>query len=259
VDAYSKIRLYLRSSVALRTLNLRGCPLIPKRLWPGVPSSRNAYNTFVLWIRQLGLEQAATVLDVGANHGDFAQAASACFPSAKVFLFEPVPDLQRKLAGMIRVRRPNWQMVACALGSQPGTFPLYVDQGDDETGSLAGFTEDYLEANPRARPSHEILCEVRTLDDVAREQSITAIDLLKIDVEGFEFEVIRGGLNALQTTRSIIAEVSLIRRTTESQIPLLGMLNVLTDLGFHVVDVVPSLFEPARPWHPVEFNVLMRR
>ena len=259
MNASAKLFLYLRSAAALRSPNLRGLPLLPKGLSRGAPYSRNAYNDFLLWIRQLGLSAASSVIDVGANHGDFAQAASAFFPTAGVLLFEPLPDMQSHLQGLIRSGQSRWQLMPCALGSEPGRFPLFVDDTDDAIGSFTGFTEDYLKINPQARPTREVICEVRTLDEVTRERQIKTIDLLKIDVEGFEFEVLKGAAASLQFTRAVVVEVSLVRRAPGTGHPLVEMLDLLIRAGFHVVDVIPSLFEPAAPWKPAEFNLLMRR
>jgi FkbM family methyltransferase len=259
VNAASKLLLYLRSVVALRSPNLAGLPLIPKAISRSLPYSRNAYNSFLLWIHQLGLTCANTILDVGANHGDFARAASTVFPAAAVYLFEPLPDMQAYLTGLIQHGQRTWSLVPCALGSEPGQFPLFIDDDDDAIGSFTGFTEEYLRANPRARPTREIMCQVQILDEVARERGFETIDLLKIDVEGFEFEVLKGAALSLQRTRAVIVEVSLVRRASGTGHPLVAMLDLLTRTGFHVVDIIPSLFDPALPWKPAEFNVLMRR
>jgi tRNA G46 methylase TrmB len=72
-------------------------PLVPKRWWPSVPYNRTSYNEFILWIKSLGLTSASWVIDVGANHGDFAQAASTVFPDAKILLIEPVSTLHAEL------------------------------------------------------------------------------------------------------------------------------------------------------------------
>lgn len=248
-----------RSAIALRSANLAGFPLIPKAFWRAAPYSRNAFNTFLTWIQQLDLGRASTILDVGANHGDFARAGSRIFPEAKVLLFEPVPALQSYLERVITVLRPNWRIAPFALGSQPGSFPLFVDDADDAIGSFTGFTEEYLKANPRARPTREITCEVRTLDTFVAEEKLGGIDLMKIDVEGFEFEVLAGARAALQQTRAVIVEVSLVRRQTTAGNPLVQMLEALTASGFSVVDVIPSLFAPEEPWRPTEFNLLARR
>jgi FkbM family methyltransferase len=254
VNAVAKLLPYFRSAAALRSPNFPGFPLIPKSHARRVPHSRNAYNSFVLWIQRLTLPAAKTVLDVGANHGDFAQAANAIFPDATVLLFEPLPDMQVYIGGLIDSGRRNWTLVPSALGSSPGEFALHIDDHDDSIGSFTGFTEEYLAANPRAKPSRTIMCAVRTLDDEMRERNLGSIDLLKIDVEGFEFDVLKGATVALQRERAIIIEVSLIRRAPGTAHPLVDMLELLTNAGFQVVEIIPSLFDPAVPWKPAEFT-----
>jgi len=259
VKLIENLRAHGHSAFALRSLNLAGFPLIPKSLWPAAPYSRHAFNSFLVWIHQLGLKSASTILDVGANHGDFARAASTLFPAARVFLFEPLPDLQTYLARVVARLRLPWTVVPEALGSQRGSFPMFIDESDDAIGSFTGFTDDYLKANPKARPTREITCEVRSLDEVMRERGLNRIDLMKIDVEGFEFEVLKGAASGLRRTRAVVIEVSLVRRQTTNGHPLLEMLGLLSGAGFDVVDVIPSLFAPEAPWKPTEFNVLARR
>lgn len=244
--------------MARRAPHLSGAPCLPKALLPDAPYSRAAYNSFVVWIQQLGLSSVATVVDVGANHGDFSRAASLLFPSAKVLLVEPLPKLQQLLQGVIEKRRPNWRLIPCALGSQPGRFPLFVDENRDDIGSLVGFSDEYRAVRPEARASREILCDVKTLDAVSTEFGLHGIDLLKIDVEGFEFEVLNGASEILRKTTAVIVEVSLVRRS-DAQNALLEMLERLVRGGFEVVNVIPSLFDQREPWRPREFNVLVRR
>jgi predicted DCC family thiol-disulfide oxidoreductase YuxK len=137
-------------------------------------------------------------------------------------------------------------------------MPLYVAQ-DDAIGSLAGFSEEYAAVNAGAKPSHQIECRVRTLDEVAAQHGIAAIDLLKIDVEGYEFEVLAGAGEALAKTKAVVVEVSLVRNPSRHSSALLKMLNLLTDAGFDIVRVIPSLFDRRESWKPVEFNILARR
>ncbi len=258
VEALNKIALYLHAAVALRSPHWTGLPLLPRSLSGDGPHSRSAYNSFIAWIKYLALPSATTIVDVGANHGDFARAANVWFPDAKILLVEPLPKMQRHLEESIRSRRPNWHLLPCAFGAQPGRLPLSVDENRDDIGSLAGFSEEYLRANPEARASREIICDVKTLDDAATELRIDHIDLLKIDVEGFEFEVLKGAGRMMERTTSIVVEVSLVRKVSESN-ALVEMLNRLTNHGFDIVAVIPSLFDPKEPWRPREFNILARR
>jgi FkbM family methyltransferase len=258
VNALNKCQLYFRAAAALRSPNWPGLPLIPKPFGSGFPGNRSEYNSFILWIKKLGLPAAQRIVDVGANQGDFARAAGACFPGAEVLVAEPLPKMQRCLEQIIRVEQKKWRLLPCALGAEPGRLPLFVDEQRDNIASLAGFNADYLKANPDARPAAETLCEVKTLDAVAAELHLEQIDLLKIDVEGFEFEVLKGAARMLPKTTAIIIEVSLVRKTGAGN-ALVEMLALLIRNGFHVVNVIPSLFAPDEPWKPGEFNVLARR
>jgi FkbM family methyltransferase len=254
-----KLLLYLRSIQALKSPNAVGLPIIPKALWPRVPYSRNAYNTFIDWLSRLALGEVRVVLDVGANHGDFSNAASAMYASADIYLFEPLPHLQQDLRQRMTHHARSWHLMPFALGSQPGTFPLYIDEMNDSIGSLTQFSSEYLAANPAARPTREISCEVRRLDDILPELGVPSIDVMKVDVEGFEFEVFEGALSSLAITRALIVEVSLVRRPLREGNPLVKMSELLIGQGFDIVDVIPSLYDPCAHWKPVEFNVLARR
>jgi FkbM family methyltransferase len=258
MEALNKIGLYLQAAAALRSPHWLGLPLLPKSLRADVPHSRAAYNSFIIWIKRLALPSASLIVDAGANHGDFSRAANTCFPETAVILIEPLPKLQHYLEQTLRDLRKKWRLLPCALGAGPGRLPLFVDENRDDTASLAGFSEEYLKANPQARASREILCEVKTLDTVTAEMRIDHIDLLKIDVEGFEFEVLKGASHILSKTLALIVEVSLVRKTGTSN-PLVEMLDHLTKHGFDIVNVIPSLMDPLEPWRPREFNILARR
>lgn len=258
MNALNRIVLYLRAAASLRSPLWLGLPLVPKSLYSGFPGNRAAYNSFILLIRQLGLSDARLIVDVGANCGDFALAASTCFPEAQIFVVEPLPKMQRLLQQAIQRGGKKWQLLPCALGAEPRKLPLFVDKERDDIGSLVGFSEEYLKVNSRAQPVSDVICEVRTLDAVAVEKSFEKIDLLKIDVEGFEFEVLRGAGQILRKTIAVLVEVSLVRKAGTSN-QLVAMLDLLARNGFQIVNVIPSLFDPDQRWKATEFNILARR
>jgi FkbM family methyltransferase len=258
VNAFEKAQVYFRASAALRNLNLKGLPFLPKRLFALPVQNRGAYNEFVTWIYLLRLNSARWIVDVGANHGDFAEAATAFFPEANILLVEPVPQLHDELQRRCARNGGKWLLEKCALGAEEAVLPLHVAADQDAIGSLAGFSPEYQRLNPQSEIT-QISCKVRQLDAVAVERKISGIDLLKIDVEGFEFEVVKGAVRALEFTRALIVEVSLVRRSTDVTNPLVAMLDLVTTHGFQVVNVLPSIFDPSCPWKPVEFNILARK
>jgi FkbM family methyltransferase len=253
-----KIGNYILACCALRRLNLKGCPFLPKALTRLPLHNRSEFNTFIAWMKILQINQAGWIVDVGANHGDFSHAASAGFPSARCLLIEPLPRLHGELERRCKSSGGHWFLEKCALGAANCRMPLYVAQ-NDAIGSLAGFSEEYTAVNAGARPSNQLECQVRTLDEVAAQHGIAAIDLLKIDVEGFEFEVLEGARKSLAKTEAVVVEVSLVRNPSCHSSALLRMLNLLADAGFDIVRVIPSLFDRRESWKPVEFNILARR
>jgi hypothetical protein len=129
----------------------------------------------------------------------------------------------------------------------------------DDIGSLVGFGGSHQEnARSTSRPE-KILCEVRPLDSFAAKSSQGKIDLLKIDVEGFEFEVLQGGQQVLAQTQAVLVEVSLMRDDMLTPDRLGRMLELLARAGLMAVEVIPSWFSAKNPWLPVEFNILAKR
>lgn len=253
-----RLATHLRAAAVLRGPNLRGWPLIPKRFWPEAPHNRTLFNQFVIWIDRLRLERVRSVVDVGANHGDFAQAASALFPETDVLLVEPLPILHAELERRAARRASHWKLAKYALSRERGTAALHIDEKLDDIASLVGFSDQYLRSNPNARSEKTLSCEVCTLDDLCAERGIREIDLLKIDVEGFEFEVLEGARAMLSATRALVVEVSLIRRSGDAD-AIERILKLFRTFGFQLVDLLPSIFSNEAPWCPVEFNVLARR
>lgn len=259
MNTWNKIESYARASFVRGSLNLKGCPLLPKKCWNQPLHNRGAFNTFLIWIHHLHLQEVNWVLDVGANHGDFAEAVATIFPKANVLLVEPLTQLHGELEHRCANNKGRWLLEKSALGAADAVMPIYIANANDAIGSLAGFSREYRAANPGMETVRQESCNVTTLDNVSARHQIKTVDLLKIDVEGFEFEALRGGLNTLANTRSIIIEVSFVRKASKIKEPLLEMLALLVHEGFQIIEIVPSLYDPIEYWKPLEFNVIARR
>lgn len=252
-----KLSLYLRAAAATHSANLAGLPLLPKSRH--TPSCRGSYNTFILWIKQLGLPRASQIIDVGANRGDFARAASACFPASRIWLFEPLPKLWPELERLAAYYKPPWSVQRFALGAAAGHLPLQVATGNDGIGSFLGFSDEYRHGTSAPIRMEAVDTRIERLDDFCAREGIQSIDLLKIDVEGFEFDVLAGGAQMLRHTTGLIIEISLIRKEGGAPEALEQMLRLLNRAGFYVIDLIPSLFSRLEPWKPLEYNLLARR
>jgi FkbM family methyltransferase len=259
-DWSRKLSLYLRAALETRSINWRGLPILPKTFLSDPPYNRASYNEFLLWIRQsIQLRDASIVFDIGANHGDFAKAASACFSSAQIFLFEPLPNLQSELQSQASRYGGRWHIEPIALGASNSVLPFHVDPTNDAIGSFTGFSSSYNRVTGSRDPA-VIDVQVETLDDFCRKRNINHIDLTKIDVEGFEFDVLKGARSMLPNISALIVETSLIRTADGKPTPLLDIVQQLTECGFYIVALFPMFSrEGDEQWRPCEYNVLARK
>ncbi|MCC5827989.1 MAG: FkbM family methyltransferase [Phycisphaeraceae bacterium] len=135
------------------------------------------------------LRPGDTLLDIGANHGSFSIVATTQLGAeGAIYAFEPQPRLnalvKRSLNdGPVRC----WRVFDCALGAERGTFELFVPLDSSGGASLSAIRQAQLVVG------RSIEVQVRTLDEVARELEIRGGVTIKLDVEGHETAVLRGG------------------------------------------------------------------
>lgn len=154
------------------------------------------------------LKPGAIVLDVGANAGDFSECVLAFQPWARLILIEPLAEaqqeLQRKFGAYDEV-----EIDEIALGTEDGERDFNVC-GYDQVSS-------FLEpgAASEARPygidfsrKERRTVKVRRLDHYLKERRVDHVDLLKLDVQGFELEVLRGAGGELDRIDWIYAEAA---------------------------------------------------
>ena len=130
------------------------------------------------------------ILDVGANVGQTARDLSDRFPTAQVYSFEPVPgtfaELKANTSGVPRVAVFNQGM-----GARSGRATIHLYGTSLHSSMLtAGRT-----------PTASVDVPVTTVADFCGDQSIDRVDLLKVDVEGFESQVLAGAEPLLRAGR----------------------------------------------------------
>lgn len=137
-----------------------------------------------------------TVLDVGANVGDWTASVVALRPTATIHAFEPC-----RSAYEVFLRRgfPDCVMPhRMALSSNAGTAPLYVF---GEAGGLNSLHNRYgLEDGYGIRPAdrtEDVQCQ--TVDAFCRDHSLRRVDFMKVDTEGHEIDVLQGSRDSLRS------------------------------------------------------------
>lgn len=146
-----------------------------------------------------------TVLDIGASKGQFALFAEGRFPDAQIFSFEPLPGPASTLRSVTgdRVR-----LEQVALGSQAGSAEINVSARDDSS-SLLPIGERQVKEFPGTARRSTATIEVSTLD-AAVSRPVARPCLLKIDVQGLELEVLKGGREVLGEVDEALVECSFV-------------------------------------------------
>lgn len=177
-------------------------------VWLDAPQWQSLYSRYEHDVGQAirtNLPRGGTFWDVGANIGWFSMyAATLTSRSGSVLSFEPSPEVV-KLLRRNAAAYPKIQVFDCAIGSTNGT-KTFAAQG---TSSAASLVESVTQINSRHQPGEpiqQIPVSVRTLDEIAYETG-SIPDLIKIDIEGYELEALKGARNLLQHKPRLIIEI----------------------------------------------------
>jgi len=126
------------------------------------------------------------ILDAGANEGVFSIMMAKCFPEVRVIAMEPVPRTFSQLMRNVGLNgfMPNLQYVNVGLGREPGNITLTMSK-DHSGGSSLYCT--YIPSD-----HEQIPITVIPLDQAFADYKIDRIRLLKMDIEGMEYDVLYG-------------------------------------------------------------------
>ena len=185
----------------MRIQKLMKCALTPS-YWPsliqGVAPAvehRSVLNRF----------EFDTVVDAGANKGQFAAMATALWPNARVHCFEPLPRPRAKLAKIVPSKT---RIHACALGAEQSTAEMHIASREDSSSLLKlGQTQQTLF---NMHEVEQLTVPVERLDAVLPDADLDGSSLLKVDVQGFEYELLQGAEGLLHKFDAAYIECSFV-------------------------------------------------
>jgi FkbM family methyltransferase len=146
------------------------------------------------------LQPGMRVFDIGANVGYYTEKfADRVGPSGSVHAFEPVPASANVIRGMV-AGRPWITVHQCAVADQPGELVMAIDASSTSPNNK-------IVMSGAADISDSLSVPVVTIDQMAKTAGVP--DAIKIDVEGYEWHVIRGGAATLANPvlRHVFVEV----------------------------------------------------
>ncbi|MBL8516654.1 MAG: FkbM family methyltransferase [Betaproteobacteria bacterium] len=150
------------------------------------------------------------ILDVGANQGQFASETRACGYAGNIVSFEPLSAAHAALL-QLSAGDPKWSVhPRCALGARNGETEINI-AGNSASSSLLPMLDSHIQAAPYAAYIGSEFVTLQTLDSIALEH-VTKFKnpFLKVDTQGFEWEVLDGAMNVLPHLRGILLELTLV-------------------------------------------------
>lgn len=177
-----------------------GYELCPKR------SETPPTHEFWPWLRRT--QHIKSLVDIGANTGDFGAFLSQVFQPEVTCAFEPLPVCLPALRAKSQVIR-NLRVFDVALSDADGEAQFFQNSYPPSS-SLLRVSEYKKQQFPQTAGEAPIRVSVRRLDDLLTPEELPRNILIKLDVQGLEDRVIRGGRRLFQAAQCVLVEMSFV-------------------------------------------------
>lgn len=178
-----------------------------------------------LLLLDIFLDENSTFIDVGANIGEYVNRAKKLVPVNNIWAFEPLPKLNRRLKKAF----PNINISKIALSDKKGksAFKIpYIKQQQFLT--RATLNTNYVEVEESKQQIIEVLTD--TLDNQIQLLNINRVSLIKIDVEGHEWNVLNGAKeNLIKHKPIVIVEIE----QRHHQFPIKKIIDDICKLNYN--------------------------
>jgi len=209
-------------------------------------ASMGAYEDEINKLIRVSLKHGDTAIDVGGNIGlQSIRMSQAVGESGRVYSFEPLNYLQEKFKKNIALNRVNnVTLLPLALSDIESTAEFTIDPKGDNQGTFS-----LADTGPGAEKQS---VDIKVADLMPELVALQALHLVKIDVEGFEFQVLRGMKNLLQKHKPRIIfeyDTPLWARTGQD---IKTCYQFLSDMGYTFYQVIETSCEPITSWQEIE-------
>ncbi len=179
-----------------------------------------------------------SIMDVGANKGGWSRLAKAVFPKAQFYLIEPQREMEIYLK-KFTYHFPNSLYFLKGVGSENEILTLTV--WDDLVGSslLPKENISLLQSGKQRK------IDIVKIDDLIVENNIIIPEIIKLDIQGFELEALKGAESTFGVTEVYIVEVSLFSFSDTPGMPILSdVISFMLERNYVVYDFAGFLRRP---------------
>ena len=171
------------------------------------------------------------IVDIGANKGQFALMLKKLNSNSIIHSFEPLNNAYNIFKKIFK-NDPNINAYPFAIGNTKEDKNIFVSMRDDSS-SILPISENQEEIYPGTGLKETMVISVDRLENFISIKDITYPSLLKIDVQGFELEVLLGSENILHSFDYIYCECSFIE-LYKGQPLVYEIVDFLRQSGFHL-------------------------
>jgi FkbM family methyltransferase len=183
-----------------------------------------------------------TVLDIGANTGQFGALLRRAKFDGRIISLEPLRDAFDQLSRRVQ-SDAKWVAERAAVSDHSGTLTINVS-GNSVSSSVLPMLERHAEAAPQSQYVATEEVPATTVDDLVERHAITPeTSLLKVDVQGYEQTVLDGAAKTLDAFGAVRLELSLVP-LYEGQTLMHEMVAQLADRGLDLWILEPGFTEP---------------
>lgn len=198
--------------------------------------------------------QLNTIVDVGANRGQFALCVRRLYPQAQIFSFEPLCKPARAWARIFE-SDPHARLFKKAIAAQSGSATMHVSRWDVSS-SLLPIAQAQHENFPFTVEASREIVETATLDTCIDAGMIRDPALLKLDVQGSELAALQGCRTLLDRFRHVYVEASFVELYVGQPLAT-EVIQFLLQRGFNLM-CVANLSHGASP-RPIQADFLFSR
>lgn len=183
------------------------------------------------------IKKLNTIIDIGSNKGQFILLILKFFPKLKIYSFEPIKELLDKQKNIFNLRE-NIFFFNYGIGSKNKNLNFFITERTDSSSFLkintsGNYNNDYFVKEKRN-------IKIRNLDQILKNKNLTKPILIKIDVQGYELEVLKGAKQILSKVDYILLETSKNRMYNKQPIER-EIVNFLRRKKFRSLKALPWL------------------
>ncbi|MFE6127883.1 FkbM family methyltransferase [Streptomyces sp. NPDC056437] len=179
--------------------------------------------------------EAPVIFDVGANYGQWSGGLQSALGTrnGRYFLFEPQPACWPALA---RDQVPNQVIIPAAVSDVEGSATIFADAPGSGVASVHRRRDSYF----GDMMAHQQRVPVTTIDREVERWEVERIDLLKLDIEGAEFQALRGAIDSLRNRKVMTIAFEFGSANVYSRTFFRDFWDLLSPLGYRLWRICPG-------------------